>query len=51
LPRDNDEVPPVATFGDVKEWNEKLDLKLRTAEQSFGDAARAILELEKQFKA
>jgi len=51
LPKDNDEVTPVAQFGDVKGWNEKLGLKLRTPDQTFGDTARTILELEKEFKA
>lgn len=50
MPRDNDEVTPVAQFGDVNDWNEKLGLQLRTPDQTFGDAARAILELEKEFK-
>lgn len=49
LPRDNDEVTTVVKFGDVKEWNEKLGLKIRTAEETFGDAARKIVELEKKF--
>lgn len=51
LPKDNDEVTPVVKFGDVKEWNEKLGLKVRTAEETFGDAARKLLELEKKFAA
>jgi nucleoside-diphosphate-sugar epimerase len=50
LPRDPD-VPEVVTrvnMGDVESWNEKLGLqgKLRTPEETFGDAARKILELE-----
>jgi hypothetical protein len=49
IPTDNDEVPPVPKFGDVKKWNEKLGLVPRSAEQTFGDAARKILELEKKF--
>lgn len=32
---------------DVESWNEKLGLKPRTPEETFGDAARKILELEK----
>jgi len=51
LPKDNDEAPPVAQFGDVKDWNEKLKLQLRTPDQTFGDTARTILELEKRLKA
>ncbi|KAH8653196.1 hypothetical protein BGZ60DRAFT_436110 [Tricladium varicosporioides] len=51
LPKDNDELTPVAKFGDVKEWNEKLNLQLRTPDQTFGDMARTILELENKFKA
>jgi hypothetical protein len=51
LPKDNDEVPRKVVFGDVDEWNEKLGLTLRTAEETFGDAARRILELEKKFAA
>jgi hypothetical protein len=51
LPKDNEEVTPIANFGDVKDWNEKLGLQLRTAEQTFGDAARTILKLEKKFRA
>ncbi|KAH6664416.1 hypothetical protein B0J14DRAFT_493555 [Halenospora varia] len=47
LPKDGDEVEKVVKFGDVVEWNEKLGLKLRTPEETFGDAARKILELEK----
>lgn len=49
LPKDNDEVTLVVKFGDVKEWNEKLGLLVRTPEQTFGDAARRILDLEKVF--
>ncbi|KAE9364618.1 NAD(P)-binding protein [Stipitochalara longipes BDJ] len=51
LPKDSDEIPREVVFGDVEEWNEKLGLKLRTAEETFGDAARRILELEKKFGA
>jgi hypothetical protein len=47
LPKDGDEVPKKANFADVEKWNEALGLKLRTAEETFGDAARRILELEK----
>jgi hypothetical protein len=47
LPKDGDEVEKKVVFGDVEAWNEKLGLKLRTAEETFGDAARRILELEK----
>jgi hypothetical protein len=50
LPKDNDEKPPAPKFGDVKEWNEKLGLELRTPNQTFGDSAKRILELEKEFK-
>jgi len=48
LPKDNDEVTPVGKFSDVKEWNEKLGLVIRTPEETFGDAARRILVLEKE---
>ena len=51
MPKDNDEVTPVSKFGDVKEWNEKLGLVIRTPEETFGDAAKRILELEKLFGA
>jgi len=51
LPKDSNEVPREVVFGDVQEWNEKLGLKLRSAEETFGDAARRILELEKKFGA
>jgi nucleoside-diphosphate-sugar epimerase len=47
LPKDGDEVTPTAAFEDVQEWNEKLGLVVRTPEETFGDAARRILELEK----
>jgi hypothetical protein len=47
LPKDGDEVPKVLKAKDVGEWNEKLGLKLRTAQETFGDAAKRILELEK----
>ena len=54
LPADPDvpEEPPFARLGDVEEWNEKLGLKgqLRAPEETFGDAARRILELEKENK-
>lgn len=50
LPKDNDEVTPIAKFGDVKEWNENLGLQLKSADQTFGDTAKTILELEKKFK-
>jgi hypothetical protein len=43
LPRDGDEVEKSARFEDVEEWNAKLGLKLRTTEETFGDAARRIL--------
>jgi hypothetical protein len=49
LPRDNDEVPPKVRMGDVESWNEKLGIKLRTPLETFGDAARRLLELEKEF--
>jgi len=49
LPKDNEEDTPIAKLGDVKEWNEKLGLVPRSAEETFGDAARRILELEKVF--
>jgi len=47
LPKDGDEVEKIARFEDVEEWNNKLGLELRTAEETFGDAARRILELER----
>ena len=47
LPKDNDEVTPVPKFSDVKDWNKKLGLELRTPEETFGDAAKEILRLEK----
>lgn len=47
LPKDGSEEEKLLRFDDVKEWNEKLGLKPRTPEQTFGDAARRILELEK----
>jgi hypothetical protein len=50
LPRDGDEDEKSARFEDVEEWNEKLGLKLRSAEETFGDAARRILELERELK-
>lgn len=51
LPKDNEEVPPVPIFGDVKEWNEKLGLAVRTPVETFGEAAKKIIELEKKFAA
>jgi hypothetical protein len=50
LPMDGDEVEKSARFEDVEEWNAKLGLKLRTTEEAFGDAARRILELERELK-
>ncbi|EHK96260.1 putative uncharacterized oxidoreductase [Glarea lozoyensis 74030] len=47
LPKDGSEVPKKFVITDVEKWNEALGLKLRTAEETFGDAARKILELEK----
>jgi hypothetical protein len=48
LPKENDEVTPVPNFSDVKDWwNVKLGLELRTPEETFGDAAKEILRLEK----
>jgi hypothetical protein len=49
LPKGNDKNTPVPKFGDVNQWNEKLGLVARTPEETFGDAARKILELEKNF--
>jgi len=49
LPKDNDEIPPKVQMGDVESWNEKLGLKLRTPQETFGDAARRMLELEREF--
>jgi hypothetical protein len=47
LPKDSGEVAKEVRFGDVEAWNEKLGLtKLRTAEETFRDAAREILKLE-----
>jgi len=50
LPKDNDEVTSALTLSDVKGWNEKLGLKLRTSVETFGDAAREILKLEKSIE-
>lgn len=47
FPKDSDEDVPVPKLTDVAEWNEKLGLKLRTPEETFGDAAREMLRLEK----
>jgi nucleoside-diphosphate-sugar epimerase len=49
LPKDGDEdlSQRKVRMEDVKEWNEKLALTPRTPVQTFGDAARRILELEK----
>jgi hypothetical protein len=49
LPKDNDEVPPKVQMGDVESWNEKLGLKLRTPQETFGDAAKRLLVLEEVF--
>lgn len=49
LPKDGSEEEKVLESGDVLEWNEKLGLKPRTPVQTFGDAARRLLELEKVF--
>jgi nucleoside-diphosphate-sugar epimerase len=49
LPKDEDEVVGQLKFEDVEEWNQKLGLSVRTPDETFGDAARRILELEKQF--
>ncbi len=38
-------------MGDVESWNAKLGLKIRTPEETFGDAARRILELEEKLGA
>ena len=49
MPKDSGEVAKEVRFGDVEGWNEKLGLaKLRTAEETFGDAAREILGLERR---
>jgi hypothetical protein len=37
-------------MGDVESWNEKLGLKPRTPQETFGDAARRLLELEGVFR-
>ncbi|KAH8821926.1 hypothetical protein F5884DRAFT_817204 [Xylogone sp. PMI_703] len=50
LPQDKSEPSPTLKLGDVLEWNKKLDLRLRTPEETFGDAARKLLALEKQMK-
>jgi len=50
LPKDGDEVEKTVKFSDVEEWNEKLGLKVRTPEETFGDAAKKILALEKELK-
>lgn len=49
LPKDSDEIVGDVKFEDVLDWNEKLGLVVRTPEETFGDAARKILELEKKF--
>ncbi|KAH9209864.1 hypothetical protein DL95DRAFT_476241 [Leptodontidium sp. 2 PMI_412] len=49
LPKDNSEVEKYVKFGDVAEWNAKIGLTPRTPEETFGDAARKILEIEKEF--
>lgn len=49
LPRDNKIEVPEIVMNDVLEWNMKLGLKLRSPEETFGDAARKILELESVF--
>lgn len=46
LPKDGDEVEKKVNFGDVKECNEKLGLEPRSEVETFGDAAKRILELE-----
>lgn len=51
LPKDNEEVPPEPKFSDVKEWNQKLGLVIRTPEETFGGAAKKIIELEKEIAA
>jgi hypothetical protein len=38
-------------FWDVEEWNGKLGLVHRSAEETFRDAARRLLELEKKLGA
>ncbi|CAG8961394.1 hypothetical protein HYFRA_00013342 [Hymenoscyphus fraxineus] len=50
LPRDGDEVEKEVNFGDVEEWNGKLGLVPRSEVETFGDAARRILELEELLK-
>jgi hypothetical protein len=49
LPKDGDEVKKTVQFSNVREWNEKLGLKVKTPEETFWDAAR-ILVLEKELK-
>lgn len=48
LPKKDEQAKPDTElrFGDVKEWNSKLGLELRTAEETFVDTARALVELE-----
>ncbi|CZT50831.1 uncharacterized protein RSE6_11891 [Rhynchosporium secalis] len=50
LPKDGHEAEKPLRMDDVLGWNEKLGLKPRTALQTFGDAARRLLELEKSLK-
>ncbi|CAG8979483.1 hypothetical protein HYALB_00012083 [Hymenoscyphus albidus] len=50
LPSDGDEVEREVNFGDVEEWNVKLGLMPRSEVETFGDAARRILELEELLK-
>lgn len=49
LPKDNSEAEKSLNSDDVLAWNEKLGLKPRTPVQTFGDAAKRLLELEKVF--
>ncbi|KAG4437215.1 hypothetical protein IFR05_007304 [Cadophora sp. M221] len=49
LPKDGSEADKSLKSDDVLEWNEKLGLKPRTPVQTFGEAAKRLLELEKVF--
>ncbi|KAL2062619.1 hypothetical protein VTL71DRAFT_5691 [Oculimacula yallundae] len=50
LPKDGSEVEKVLKMDDVLEWNEKLGLVPRSPEETFGDSAKRLLELERTLK-
>ena len=51
FPKPKEYPASVITFGDVEVWNKTLGLDIRSDEETFGDAARRLLELEKEFAA